>query len=274
MLHDSHVPVAEGSRAAVTVEAGQFLVTYARFPAGGDIPRHTHDRACVPVMLDGSFDLTFPGRPTIECVAGTTAVEPVGDCHCNRMGTKGARVLVVQPAASLAESHAGLRALLDGIRALRRPDLHILGRRMAAELAHPDAFTQMALEGMALEVLSRAARSTHRARGATTPAWLRRAESMLRERFSERLTATEVARNCGVHPAHLSRAFRTWFGLSIGEFVRACRLDWAASQLRDTRAPIADIAVRAGFADQSHFTRRFRERMGATPGEWRTSRCS
>lgn len=267
-MQQTPVPVTVGSSSAITLDAGPIRVTYARFPAHGEIPAHAHDRACIPVMLSGSFDLSFRGRPAIQCDEGTTAVEPVGDCHCNRMGTAGAVVLVLQPDASVADSHRDLHEFLDGIRLLRRPDLHGLGLRMAGEVADPDPFTTTALEGMALELMARAARAA-RTRERVPPPWLRRAEDMLRARHADPLTIADVARECRVHPAHLSRTFRAHFGVSVGEFVRMRRVEWAAGQLRATTAPIAEIATRAGFSDQSHFTRRFRERMGATPERWR-----
>jgi AraC family transcriptional regulator len=38
-----------------------------------------------------------------------------------------------------------------------------------------------------------------------------------------------------------------------------------------TDVPLAEIALAAGFADQSHFTKTFRRSRGLTPGEYRRS---
>jgi AraC family transcriptional regulator len=51
--------------------------------------------------------------------------------------------------------------------------------------------------------------------------------------------------------------------------VRQLRLDFACAQLTSGRHSLAAIAQAAGFADQSHFTRVFRRRMGLTPGAYR-----
>jgi len=48
------------------------------------------------------------------------------------------------------------------------------------------------------------------------------------------------------------------------------RLERAREMMCDARAPLAEIAVAAGFADQAHFTRQFRKAFGFTPGLWRT----
>jgi len=47
------------------------------------------------------------------------------------------------------------------------------------------------------------------------------------------------------------------------------RLEWAAEELARDDARLADVALRAGFADQSHFTRLFRRHTGVTPGHYR-----
>ena len=73
----------------------------------------------------------------------------------------------------------------------------------------------------------------------------------------------------GVHPAHLARCFKREYGQTVGEYARALRLEWAAEQLALDDASLAEIALGAGFADQSHFTRAFRQHAGVTPGRYR-----
>ena len=82
-------------------------------------------------------------------------------------------------------------------------------------------------------------------------------------------TLSQLAEAVGVHPAHLARSFRREYGLTVGQYARAVRLDWASAQLALPDASLAGIAVGAGFADQSHFTRAFRAHTGVTPGRYR-----
>jgi AraC-like DNA-binding protein len=78
-----------------------------------------------------------------------------------------------------------------------------------------------------------------------------------------------LAREVGVHPVALARAFRARFGSTPGAYLRQLRLAWSVSELTDGTRSIAEIAVEAGFADQSHFTRVFRRACGETPGAFR-----
>ena len=62
-------------------------------------------------------------------------------------------------------------------------------------------------------------------------------------------------------------------GETLAEWIMSRRLERAARVLASTAshdAAIAAVARRCGFADPAHFTRRFRERYGVTPRDWRT----
>ena len=75
-----------------------------------------------------------------------------------------------------------------------------------------------------------------------------------------------------VHPAHLARVFRAHHGETIGHRIRRLRLDWAMGELVEGEPPIREIATRAGFAHQSHFTRAFKAYTGSSPARYRELR--
>ncbi|WP_209023621.1 helix-turn-helix transcriptional regulator [Sphingopyxis italica] len=58
-------------------------------------------------------------------------------------------------------------------------------------------------------------------------------------------------------------------GLSVGEHIRAVRLNHGRALLRDPRLGIGDIALRCGYDDLSAFGKAFRRRFGMTPRDWR-----
>lgn len=83
------------------------------------------------------------------------------------------------------------------------------------------------------------------------------------------MTMAEIAETVGVHPVHLSRTFRQHYGMTMGEYLRRVRVEEAAKALVSTTRPLSDIAYTAGFADQAHFTRVFKNVMGLSPGAYR-----
>jgi len=79
-------------------------------------------------------------------------------------------------------------------------------------------------------------------------------------------TIGEMARAAGLSPSHFHALFRRTFGSTPREHVTARRLDAAYALVASTDIALADVALRAGYADQTTFTRAFRRRFGAAPG--------
>jgi len=98
--------------------------------------------------------------------------------------------------------------------------------------------------------------------------WLGRVERLLKDRYQESVSPYEIAQEVAVHPAHLMREFRRRHGCTVGEYVRAIRVERACELLRCSKLTCAEVAHTVGFADQSHFNRTFRQRLGVTPMEY------
>ncbi|UPG92656.1 helix-turn-helix domain-containing protein [Luteibacter aegosomatissinici] len=76
----------------------------------------------------------------------------------------------------------------------------------------------------------------------------------------------ELAAIVGVSRFHFCRVFKQTMGVTAFAFVEECRIRRARQLVVETALSLADIALLAGFSDQSHFTRRFTFHVGATPG--------
>lgn len=119
--------------------------------------------------------------------------------------------------------------------------------------------------------LSREGRRRAEPMGLVEATWiaLRRAvDSRLRE---PGLTASTVALSVGISERYVHKLFER-AGTTFASYVIDRRLDGAARDLKDPAMfghAIGDIAFDWGFADLSHFTRRFKQRFGCTPRDWR-----
>jgi AraC family transcriptional regulator len=98
------------------------------------------------------------------------------------------------------------------------------------------------------------------------PAWLRQVRQRLDEEPAARVGL--VAADAGVHPVYLARCFRRWFGCSVAACLQRSRLRRAAGLMADSGWTLGRIAHQAGFTDQAHLNRRFREATGMTPGHY------
>lgn len=265
MVGSSRVEVSDGARRATRALVGPFEVQSMLFPAGyrhGDVEP---EQGYLVVVLDGGVAKSF-GRRTIELSCGTVALLPAGATHSSRFAAVATRVVAVRPRTP--DASPVFAPELSRVRHIRASTLATLGRRLAGELATKDDSWAMAAEGLALQLVAAAARTTPPPAPAAG-GWLSDVRDLLHEAAPERRSLGELAGAVDVHPVHLAREFRRAYGSTVAEYSRGLRLEWAATELAGTQEPLADIAARAGFADQSHFTRAFRRHSGVPPGRYR-----
>jgi AraC family transcriptional regulator len=256
-------PVSLGADEAKQMPVPGFVASGLRFPPRLVLGPHAHGRMTLAVVLSGGFDGSWDGHAG-ACPPGTLLVEPAGEPHANRFGSRSAsRVAIVQPDAELPN-------LLQprARRASFRPEVVPLAGRLLEELRWPDAVTPLAVEGIALEIAAIAARQA--APGRQRPPWLRRAAAIIEDRCAQSVTLSGLADELDRHPAYLARAFRAAYGRSVCTYLREVRVRRAAELLGGGDAGIAEVALRVGFVDQSHLTRWFVRYLGVTPARYRT----
>jgi len=258
------------------VEGSQYVES--RHAAFASHPSHVHTTPTIALLLRGALEMRFASGRRLEADAGATGgalVLPPGPSHRGRVGADGAQVVYVMPDADrLSTMGAAASEVLADPAWWRGPRVAMLGRGLLRELAVADDAAGLALEGLTLELLAILVRRRREsARPGSPPAWLRRVREALNDRHSEReLRIADLAAVAGVDPAHLAREFHAHYGMTAGTYLREVRVQRAADALVRSSAPLARIALDAGFADQSHFTRVFRTAYGVTPHRWRALR--
>lgn len=243
-----------------------FTLADLRFPPRYVQPAFEPDRPYLALVLDGAVEKSF-ARRTVRLERASGVSMPAGAVHGARFGPAGARIVVVKLERPSSPGGRCLGRLAE----LRGRGFAWLGWRLAGELRASDAAAPLAAEGIALGLLAACDREqlgAERRPKRPTP-WLRAAEELLHAQPGDRRSLGELAEAVGVHPAHLARAFRARHGVSVGEYGRRVRLEWAAAEVARGETPLAAIAAQAGFADQSHFTRVFRRHVGTTPARYR-----
>jgi AraC family transcriptional regulator len=260
------IPVTLGTARAASLDIGGLRVSELAFPPLLRLAPHGHERACVAVVVGGAVEKRFR-REELTVRTATVVTMPPGERHEDRFSGAGASIVVVEPDEETATALAC--GGLDGVGCFADADAAVTARRIARELREPDAVTPLAVEGLSLELLACTARLAASRPARRMPPWLACATEILHDRFADSPSAVGIAAEVGVHPVHLARVFRAHHGVTLGAYVRRLRLEWAAACLRSGDEPLAQVAVDAGFADQSHFTRAFKAHTGLTPGRYR-----
>jgi len=110
-----------------------------------------------------------------------------------------------------------------------------------------------------------------RLKGGLAPNLRRQLVDYIEAHLDQPITLGELALRCNLSEYHFARMFRSSFGLPPHQYLLARRLHRACQLLQLGVMPLGEIALLCGFASASHFSNRFRQALGATPGEYRSA---
>jgi AraC family transcriptional regulator len=232
------------------------------------MPAHSHENAFLYVVLEGALTEVCD-RQTRTALPATVIFHPPRQIHANHFLDAGARAFNLELDARWLDRLQGQALTLDEPAYFQGGRLTGLAAQLCQEARQTDAASALVVEGLVLELLGETARRCVITAERTPPRWLQQVRELLHARFDSPLTLEEIAAAAGVHPVYLASAFRQQYRCTIGDYVRRLRIDYACRQLIRSDTSLAEIALDAGFANQSHFTRTFRCLTGTTPAQYR-----
>jgi AraC family transcriptional regulator len=229
------------------------------------IPEHSHHRTFMSFVLNGGWQEWYGAGQSRVRRPHTLAIHPAGEVHSEQIGDTGSRAFHVEFSEDWLRRLDDHAVVLAGSLHVENGPLIWLALRLYAEFRRPEEISRLVIEGIVLESVGELARETVELPKHQAPGWLLQADEILRSRFTRQLSLPEIAKEVGVHPVHLTRTFRRYFNCSIGERLRDLRIQCACRELATSNRPLAEIAISAGFCDQSHLSRAIRRRTGLTP---------
>jgi AraC family transcriptional regulator len=250
-----------------TASTQNFNLSERHYGSYVESPLHAHVKNYIIITLDGRYLSTFDTRIE-EFTPWTVTYHQAGASHTSRYAARGAKVLYVElPMERLKDcwqisaSHLNHFSLQGGL-------VDLTARQLYNEFNASDRFSPVVMDGLVMQLLAHLLRRrvTHPNR---MPSWLGTADEMIRGRFAEPLTLASIAKSVLVHPGHLAREYVRYYSCTIGEQIRRLRIEYACEQLSSTDCCLADIALAAGFSDQSHFTASFKQHIGTAPSHYR-----
>ncbi len=229
--------------------------------------KHSHETASFAVTLKGGYSEEHR-KQSFDCLPGKILFRNEAERHINCIGPTGA-------SCAILEMRPGWRKQMD-IEELRVPvyqvpDTICIALRVRQELEILDDATPLAIEALVLELFSHLQRNWVALR--RVPTWLKWTREKLEAEFLQKHSLPVLAREAGVHPSHLARAFRQHFGCSLGEYKRRRRIAFACERII-AGDPLSEVAGSCGFSSQPHLSRTFKTITGMSPGAFQHLKCT
>ena len=159
---------------------------------------------------------------------------------------------------------------------MRDPIVEHIGAIFRAELnraSHPAQ--DILIESMAVALCAHLLRSytnavgvEERSTASVDVAAVGRAIAYIEDNPDRAISLRELAGAAGLSRFHFSRVFKRHLGLSPARYVERARIEQAKALIVNAEMSLANIALAVGFADQSHFSRRFRVNEGRSPAKF------
>ncbi|MGF6391253.1 AraC family transcriptional regulator [Pseudomonas plecoglossicida] len=229
---------------------------------------HSHESFCIGVVTGGRSTY-LSGAQRVEISAGTTVLMNPGVVHaCN-------------PIAGLPWSYLMLYVDMPWLQSQgfelptqtlsTSPELYRELLQLFADLFDGESDFREARMASFFKALSGFLQNAASQTGADHPR-LDAAAAFIRAHRVDPLSLEDICAASGLSRSYLIRAFRQRFGLTPHGYLLDQRVQHARAQLRRGRA-IADVAAEAGFSDQAHLQRAFKQHLAATPGHYRNAQA-
>ncbi len=242
------------------VENDIVTITKAYYSDKTFMPDHCHDRTAISFVLDGAINETVNGNDTLGGIANVI-IKPSGTLHRDIYSDNCSIICIYLNTES--ELKKSTQQLLKHWSWLPSVDNY----------SFLNTILQSKNEKEQLESINNFI-SYYSAKKESIsddlqPAWLRELKQILDASYNESLKSSELAKAFHIHPVYMARAFKKYYGISIKSYINILRANGAMASIINSEDKLAHIAFDNGYADQSHFNRKFKDLTGFTPSHFK-----
>ncbi len=224
---------------------------------------HYHQNAYFTYLIRGEL-YEANKKETYEIKQGDLLFHHWQDPHFNKIKEKYTQGFHIEIEPEWFEKYLLDPSAISGSFLLFDP---ILKRELAQiyiESKIKDGCQNLSIESQLLNIFARL-KNLQTTDSRKPPNWVNQLQERLHDQYLEETTLEELSAELNIHPVHLSRNFKKYFHVNLGEYVRMLRLNHALSLLKAGERSSTAIAYDCGFSDQSHFIRLFKRQFGLTP---------
>ena len=234
-------------RLRVEGDSGRTL-SLTQYAAGESQPRHVHDHTQVSFLLAGQMEEKIGSR-LHEVLTSRVCVKRLGVDHSDSWGPAGALIASIRIGTADVEGAVPRECWMD----VDAPSVTALLRL---------AFSGHGIDQVIDDCLALMPETAETVPIAA-PHWLRRARDAAI--CEDPGSVAQIAREAGVTRVHLARMFRRAYGAPVSLVRQRARASRAIAMIWRGEAPLAEVALAAGFADQSHMSRAVSAATGMGP---------
>lgn len=158
---------------------------------------------------------------------------------------------------------------------VRDPRIEHIGWAVKAELESPEPLGRLYGESLGLALAAHLLRTYA---SASAPRWdrrvsgrrLQRVLAYIQEHIAQELSLAQLAELVGMSPSHFKVVFKQSVGVPVHQYVIRTRVEHATNLIARERLPLSQVALQAGFANQSHMARCMKRLTGVTPNAVRS----
>ena len=229
-------------------------------------PWHFHENPYFMYVLEGIMTDVNKHRHS-KIPAGSLVFHNWQEVHMNEKVSKFGRGFQLELDLQWFETKKLDVDLWEGSKVLKNPLLHHLLGKIYYEFKIYDAYSEMAIELLLLQ-LCESIETGFLDEQIKKPPWIASLKDLLHH-TTDNLSLKYLSEQLGVHPVHISRSIPNFLGCNLGEYLRRQKIKNALNKLLNDKHSLTEIAYSCGFSDQSHFTKTFKNYFGKTPKKFR-----
>jgi AraC family transcriptional regulator len=220
---------------------------------------HYHENPHLSFSLQGGSKVKRIGKET-ELVPGDIEFCYAGETHQTIQKIFPSKNINLEIDIDFLKKHEIPEATVHKAIA-QNPDGKFLLLKMYKELMANDNSSSTSIRILFFDLISKFEKPTPKT---NVPFWVTQIHEFMHEHWNKKITLNDLSIATNLNPITISKHFRKYFSCTFGEYVRKLKIEKSLAMIK-SRKSLTDIAHECDFADQSHFTRTFKQLTGFLP---------
>ncbi len=239
----------------------RYVLTETFHAQNQEVPKHTHEHCYLSLLLNGFYEENSIVA-TEGVSAGTTLIRTHDYEHKNKIGCVGGICF------NLEIKNEQFKESIEKLPQKYLRLEHFNVDTINVYLAFKRGFQHDILGLIVEESLYTLLENNHGGRLLQKNHWVKKVQDQVKDAPSAKYGIDQLSNSLGLHPVYFVRKFKERTGINFSEFVIKQRLSAAIQLMHENHKNLTEIALEAGFYDQSHFIKRFREKFQITPSQY------